>query len=269
MTKKVRIAVAGASGRMGLELIKAVHQTESASLTTALVRKKSPLLNKDAGEFAGIGSIKVFFSDDAVAMSDHFDIMIDFSSPQATLSHLAFCCQHQKAMIIGTTGFDEFGKEAIKKAAKETGIVFSANFSVGVNLMLKLLEKTTATIGHYSDIEIIEAHHRYKKDAPSGTALAMGESIAKTLGKDLRTEAIFDPKNHSNERPAGKIGFSTIRAGDIVGEHTVLFVGMGESVEITHKATSRMHFANGAVKAALWIARNHQKGLFDMNDVLH
>nr|WP_158367618.1 4-hydroxy-tetrahydrodipicolinate reductase [Candidatus Hamiltonella defensa] len=268
MKKKVRMAILGASGRMGLQLIQAVHQSEAATLVAALVRKKSPLINIDAGEFAGIGSIKVVFSDDLEVISDAFDIMIDFTSPQATLSHLDFCCKQQKSMIIGTTGFDELGKEEIKKAAKKIGIVFSANFSIGVNLMLQLLEKTAIMIGNHSDIEIIEAHHRYKKDAPSGTALAIGERIAKALGNALKKETIFDLTASLNERAFGKIHFSTIRAGDIVGEHTVLFAGIGESFEMTHKATSRINFANGAVRAALWLAKKNQNGVFDMNDVL-
>ncbi|WP_158379964.1 4-hydroxy-tetrahydrodipicolinate reductase [Candidatus Williamhamiltonella defendens] len=268
MKKKVRIAILGASGRMGLQLIQAVHQSEAATLVAALVRKKSPLINIDAGEFAGIGSIKVVFSDNLEVISDAFDIMIDFTSPQATLSHLDFCCKQKKSMIIGTTGFDELGKAEIKKAAKKIGIVFSANFSIGVNLMLQFLEKTAIMIGNHSDIEIIEVHHRYKKDAPSGTALAMGERIAKALGKDLQKETIFDLTASLNERAFGKIHFSTIRAGDIVGEHTVLFTGIGESFEMTHKATSRINFANGAVRAALWLAKKNQNGVFDMNDVL-
>lgn len=206
-------------------------------------------------------------SDSLDKVASEFDILIDFTRPESTLGYLEFCVAHHKAMVIGTTGFDDAGKQAIRAAAQHIGIVFAANFSVGVNLVLKLLEKAAQVMGDYTDIEIVEAHHRHKVDAPSGTALAMGEAIAGALGRDLKNCAVYAREGHTGERDPKSIGFATIRAGDIVGEHTAMFADIGERVEITHKASSRMTFASGAVRAASWL-RSRDKGLFDMRDVL-
>ncbi len=206
-------------------------------------------------------------TDDLLKVVDDFDVLIDFTRPEGTLEYLAFCRQHHKAMVIGTTGFDEAGKEAIRAAAEEIGIVFAANFSVGVNLVLNLLQQAAKVMGDYADIEIVEAHHRHKVDAPSGTALAMGEAIADAMNWKLDEHAVYAREGHTGERKAQTIGFATVRAGDIVGEHTAMFADIGERVEITHKASSRMTFANGAVKAASWL-KNKKSGLYDMRDVL-
>ncbi|WP_127959812.1 4-hydroxy-tetrahydrodipicolinate reductase [Serratia microhaemolytica] len=263
----IRIAIAGAAGRMGKHLIQAIQQTPRVVLGAALERPASTLLGSDAGELAGVGLLGVPVTDQLEQVVDQFDILIDFTRPEATLAHLACCVTHHKGMVIGTTGFDDAGKAAIQKAATEIGIVFAANFSVGVNVVLKLLEKAAKVMGDYSDIEIVEAHHRHKVDAPSGTALAMGEAIAEALGRPLKECAVYQRVGHTGERDPGTIGFATIRAGDIVGEHTAMFADIGERIEITHKASSRMTFANGAVKAAYWVSQQ-PKGLFDMRDVL-
>ncbi|MDU4941371.1 MAG: 4-hydroxy-tetrahydrodipicolinate reductase [Mixta calida] len=262
-----RIAIVGAPGRMGRQLIQAIQQAEGVSLGAALARKGSSLVGSDAGELAGIGALGVPVSDSLDAVVNDFDILIDFTRPEATLAYLDFCRQHKKNMVIGTTGFDEAGKAAIQQAAQEIGIVFAANFSVGVNLMLKLLEKTAKVMGDYADIEIIEAHHRHKVDAPSGTALAMGEAIADAMNWDLKQHAVYAREGHTGERAEKTIGFATVRAGDIVGEHTAMFADIGERIEITHKASSRMTFAKGAVRAAIWV-NNSKAGLYDMRDVL-
>lgn len=263
----IRIAIAGAGGRMGRQLIQAVAQIEGAVLGAALERQGSSLVGADAGELAGLGQSGVAVSDSLDAVRDEFDVLIDFTRPEGTLTHLAFCRQRGKSMVIGTTGFDEQGKAAIRDAARDIGIVFAANFSVGVNVMLKLLEKAAKVMGDYTDIEIIEAHHRHKVDAPSGTALAMGEAIAGALGRDLNSCAVYAREGHTGERDPQSIGFATVRAGDIVGEHTAMFADIGERVEITHKASSRMTFANGAVRASIWL-NDKKNGLFDMKDVL-
>ena len=264
---EIRIAIVGAAGRMGRQLIQATQQAEGVRLGAALQRSGSSLVGSDAGELAGIGAIGVKVSDNLEAVVDDFDILIDFTRPEGTLEYLAFCRQHQKAMVIGTTGFDDAGKAAIKTAAEDIAIVFAANFSVGVNLVLKLLEKAAKVMGDYADIEIVEAHHRHKVDAPSGTALAMGEAIADAMDWDLKEHAVYAREGHTGEREAKTIGFATVRAGDIVGEHTAMFADVGERVEITHKASSRMTFANGAVRAAQWLSLQ-KNGLYDMRDVL-
>ena len=263
----IRIAIVGAPGRMGRNLIQAVQQAEGVALGAALARSGSSLLGADAGELAGIGKTGVAVTDDLLKVVDDFDVLIDFTRPEGTLEYLAFCRQHHKAMVIGTTGFDEAGKEAIRTAAEEIGIVFAANFSVGVNLVLNLLQQAAKVMGDYADIEIVEAHHRHKVDAPSGTALAMGEAIADAMNWKLDEHAVYAREGHTGERKAQTIGFATVRAGDIVGEHTAMFADIGERVEITHKASSRMTFANGAVKAASWL-KNKKSGLYDMRDVL-
>ncbi|VAX76476.1 4-hydroxy-tetrahydrodipicolinate reductase [Serratia symbiotica] len=264
----IRMAVAGATGRMGRKLIRAQQKAEGVVLGAALLRSGSSMVGVDAGELAGIGRVGVTLSDTLEKVVDDFDILIDFTRPEATLRHLDFCVAQRKAMVIGTTGFDVAGQRAIHNAAQHIGIVFSANFSVGVNLVLKLLEKAARVMGDSSDIEIIEAHHRQKVDAPSGTALAMGNTIASALGRDLKDCAVYDRGGRTGARDPISIGFATLRAGDIVGEHSAMFVDIGERVEITHKASSRMIFASGAVRAASWLYK-HDKGMFDMQDVLN
>ena len=263
----IRVAIAGAGGRMGRQLIQAALALEGVQLGAALEREGSSLLGSDAGELAGAGKTGVTVQSSLDAVKEDFDVFIDFTRPEGTLNHLAFCRQHGKGMVIGTRGFDEAGKQAIRDAAADIAIVFAANFSVGVNVMLKLLEKAAKVMGDYTDIEIIEAHHGHKVDAPSGTALAMGEAIAHALDKDLKDCAVYSREGHTGERVPGTIGFATVRAGDIVGEHTAMFADIGERLEITHKASSRMTFANGAVRSALWLS-GKESGLFDMRDVL-
>ncbi|NOV30528.1 4-hydroxy-tetrahydrodipicolinate reductase [Methylomonas sp. ZR1] len=263
----VRIAVVGASGRMGLCLLKAALAAENAELTVAVSRPDSLALGKDAGELAGVSAAGIKVCDDLAALTEKFDVLIDFTRPDASMDYIEICRQAGKKIVIGTTGYSEAQKAAIAEAAQDVGIVIAPNFSVGVNLSLKLLEMTAKVMGEYTDIEVIEAHHRHKVDAPSGTALRMGEVVAAALGRDLKDCAIYGREGDTGARDRKTIGFSTIRAGDIVGEHTVMFADEGERVEITHKASSRMTFANGAVRAATWLA-DKPKGLFDMQDVL-
>ncbi len=263
----LRIALVGVSGRMGLSLIKVVAAAEHAELTVAVSRPDSLAIGKDAGELAGISPLGVTVSDNLATKVDQFDVLIDFTRPDASMEYIEICRQAGKQIVIGTTGYSETQKAAIAEAAKDVALVIAPNMSVGVNLSLKLLEMTAKVMGDYTDIEVIEAHHRHKIDAPSGTALRMGEVVAATLGRDLKDCAIYGREGDTGARDRKTIGFSTIRAGDIVGEHTVMFADDGERVEITHKATSRMTFANGAVRAAVWLA-GKQQGWFDMQDVL-
>ncbi|EJN30199.1 MULTISPECIES: 4-hydroxy-tetrahydrodipicolinate reductase [Pseudomonas] len=262
-----RIAVMGAAGRMGKTLIEAVQQAPGAGLTAAVDRPDSTLVGADAGELAAIGRIGVPLSGDLDRVVDEFDVLIDFTHPTVTLKNLAFCRKHNKAMIIGTTGFSVEEKQLLAEAGKDIPIVFAANFSVGVNLCLKLLDTAARVLGDDVDIEITEAHHRHKVDAPSGTAVRMGEVIADALGRDLKKVAVYGREGQTGARERETIGFATVRAGDIVGDHTVLFAADGERVEITHKASSRMTFAKGAVRAALWLD-GREAGLYDMQDVL-
>ena len=264
---QIRIAIAGSGGRMGRQLIQAVQQAQGVVLGAALERPGSSLVGTDAGELAGVGALGVTVSDNLEKVVNDFDILIDFTRPEGTLAHLAFCVAHGKAMVIGTTGFDDAGKAAIQAAAQQIGIVFAANFSVGVNLSLKLLDMAARVLGDDVDIEIIEAHHRHKVDAPSGTALRMGEVVANALGRDLQEVAVYGREGQTGARDRKTIGFATVRAGDVVGDHTVLFAADGERLEITHKASSRMTFAKGAVRAALWLD-GRAPGLYDMQDVL-
>ncbi len=263
----MRVAIVGASGRMGLTLIQAVTQAPALTLTVAIDRADSPVMGKDAGEAAGAGTVGINITDNLAAVIDQFDVLIDFTRPDVSIEYLEHCRQAGKRMVIGTTGFSDAQKAQITEAAKTTAIMMAPNMSVGVNLTLKLLEMAAKIMGDYTDIEIIEAHHRHKVDAPSGTALRMGEVIAKTLNRDLKDCAVYGREGITGERDRKTIGFSTIRAGDIVGEHTVMFADEGERVEITHKASSRMTFANGAVRAAVWLG-DKPNGLFDMQDVL-
>ncbi|CDF86297.1 Dihydrodipicolinate reductase [Pseudomonas knackmussii B13] len=263
-----RIAVMGAAGRMGKILIEAVQQTNGgAGLTAAIDRPDSTLVGADAGELAGLGRIGVPLSGDLLKVADEFDVLIDFTHPTVTLKNLEICRKAGKAMVIGTTGFSAEEKVLIAEAAKEIPIVFAANYSVGVNLCLKLLDTAARVLGDDVDIEILEAHHRHKVDAPSGTALRMGEVVANALGRDLEKVAVYGREGQTGARARETIGFATVRAGDVVGDHTVLFAADGERVEITHKASSRMTFARGAVRAALWLD-GQGSGLYDMQDVL-
>ncbi len=263
----IRVAVAGAAGRMGRTLIQAVAEADDLALGAATERHGSSLVGSDAGELAGIGRLGVAVADDLGRVTDDFDVLIDFTGPVATMAHLAVCRAHGKRMVIGTTGLDEAQREQIRAAAADCGIVFAPNMSVGVNLCLKLLETAARVMGGDADIEIIEAHHRHKKDAPSGTALRMGEVVAGALGRDLAAVAVYGREGETGERRRETIGFETIRAGDVVGEHSVWFAAEGERVEIVHKASSRMTFAKGALRAARWLM-DRSDGLFDMQDVL-
>ena len=261
-----RIAIVGAGGRMGRTLIEAVHNADGAELSAATERAGSSLLGADAGELAGVGRLGVTIADTLAAAGD-FDVLIDFTAPAATMAHLDFCLENGKCIVIGTTGLGEAERERIRAAGERIGVVFAPNMSVGVNLCLKLLDLAARVLGDEVDIEIVEAHHRHKVDAPSGTALRMGEVVAEALGRDLKTCAVYGREGQTGERDRQTIGFETIRAGDIVGEHTVMFAGLGERVEITHKASSRMTFAKGAVRAAQWVM-GQGTGLYDMQDVL-
>ena len=262
-----RIAVMGAAGRMGKTLIEAVLQAPGAVLSAAVDRPDSTLLGADAGELAGLGRVGVAMAGDLDAVLDQFDVLIDFTHPSVTLSNLETCRRAGKAMVIGTTGFTVEERQRLAEVAKEIPIVFAANFSVGVNLCLKLLDTAARVLGDDVDIEIIEAHHRHKVDAPSGTALRLGEVVANALGRDLQKVAVYGREGQTGARARETIGFATVRAGDVVGDHTVLFAADGERVEITHKASSRMTFAKGAVRSALWLA-GRAPALYDMQDVL-
>jgi len=262
-----RVAIVGAGGRMGRTLVEACQEAEGVDLTAATELPGSSLLGADVGELAGLNRMDVNLVDDLEKVINRFDVVIDFTRPAGTLSHLGQCRMHKKAMVIGTTGFTDEQRQKIEEASEEIPIVFAPNMSVGVNLTLKLLEMAASVLGDEVDIEIIEAHHRFKVDAPSGTAVHMGEVIADTLGRDLKECAVYGREGITGERDRKTIGFETIRAGDIVGEHTVMFAGIGERIEITHKASSRMTFAKGAVRAAKWLSE-HERGLFDMQDVL-
>ena len=261
----IKIAITGAAGRMGRTLIEACTNSDGLRLAAAIERSGVTVVGADVGELAGVGKLGVTVSDKLDGLD--FDVLIDFTRPDATLANLEYCRRARKRIVIGTTGFDDTGKARIAAAAKEIAIVFAPNMSVGVNVTLKLLETAARVLGNDVDIEITEAHHRYKVDAPSGTALRMGEVVANALGRDLKKCAVYDRQGVTGERPREAIGFSVIRAGDIVGDHTVLFAGAGERVEITHRAESRMPFANGALRAARWLMQK-QTGLYDMQDVL-
>ena len=263
----MRVAISGASGRMGLTLIQAITQSSALALTVAIDRKDSPIMGKDTGELIGTEATGVKVTDNLAAAVNQFDVLIDFTRPEASMDYLEICRQAEIKMVLGTTGFNDAQKALITAATKDIAIMMAPNMSVGINLSLKLLALAAKVIGDYTDIEIIEAHHRHKVDAPSGTALRMGEVVAKALGRDLKDCAVYGREGITGERDRKTIGFSTIRAGDIVGEHTVMFADDGERIEITHKASSRLTFANGAVRAAAWLA-NKPNGLYDMADVL-
>ncbi|MBL8413330.1 MAG: 4-hydroxy-tetrahydrodipicolinate reductase [Propionivibrio sp.] len=262
----IRIAVVGASGRMGRMIIESTLKDGEARLVSAIEQPGMPALGKDAGELVGM-PCGVPVTIDVEAGIAQADCLIDFTRPEGTLQHLALCRRHKVAIVIGTTGFDEAGKQSIADAASEIPIVYAPNMSVGVNVVFKLLETASRILAEGYDIEIVEAHHKHKIDAPSGTALRMGEVVAKALGRELKKCAVYGREGVTGERDPSTIGFATVRGGDIVGDHTVMYCGIGERVEISHKAGSRMPYALGSLRAARFLA-DKQSGLFDMQDVL-
>lgn len=263
-----RVAVCGAGGRMGRAIIEALDRDPEAELVAALEHSGSSFLDLDAGELAGVGRNSVSIKDRLAWAAGEADVVIDFSQPDATIENLAVCRSSGLRIVIGTTGFSAEQKAAIRDAATEIPVVLAPNMSVGVTLCLKLLALAAPVLGDDYDVEVIEAHHRMKKDAPSGTALRMGEVVAESLGRNLDECAVYGREGIGPERDRKTIGFETIRAGDIVGEHTVMFAGDGERIEITHKASSRQTFARGAVRAAKWL-NGQSVGLYDMMDVLN
>jgi 4-hydroxy-tetrahydrodipicolinate reductase len=262
---KIKIAIAGCGGRMGKVLLECVTQADDLVLHAALEHGGSSLLGCDAGDLGGTRGIKVTADVDAALQGA--DALIDFTRPEGTMQHLEICRKHKVNMVIGTTGLNAQQKAQLGAAAQDIGIVFAPNMSVGVNLVFKLLETASRVLAQGYDIEIIEAHHRHKIDAPSGTALGMGEVVARTLGRDLAQCAVYGREGVTGERDPSTIGFATVRGGDIVGDHTVLYAGVGERIEITHKASSRATFALGALRAARYLSCN-PAGLYDMQDVL-
>ena len=263
----VRIAVTGAAGRMGKTLIEAISLAEGCQLSVALERPESSLIGADAGELAGLGKLGVVVGADIAAVVGNFDVLIDFTAPLATLANAKVCADAGKGMVIGTTGFDPQQKDELERLIAPIAVCQASNFSTGVNLCFKLLDMAARVMGDDVDIEVYEAHHRHKVDAPSGTALSMGQVVADALGRDLEKVAVYGREGQTGARERETIGFATVRAGDIVGDHTVMFCAEGERVEITHKASSRMSFARGAVRAAAWL-RAQSAGRYDMQDVL-
>ncbi|MFT5132053.1 MAG: 4-hydroxy-tetrahydrodipicolinate reductase [Gammaproteobacteria bacterium] len=263
----VRVGVCGAAGRMGKTILEVCQDTPEVEIGAAIEHPESPMLGLDAGNVAGIGEQNVVIVDDINSVLDDFDVLIDFTFAEATIDNLKKCQAAGKRMVIGTTGFNDSQQGEIRSLSKDCPLVFAPNMSVGVNLCFKLIELAAQIIGEDTDIEIIEAHHNQKKDAPSGTALRMGEIIAETLKRDLKECAVYGREGIGDVRDKKTIGFETIRGGDIVGEHTVMFASAGERVEIVHKASNRKTFASGAVRAARWLM-DKENGLYDMQDVL-
>lgn len=265
-SRVLRVAVAGASGRMGRMLIEALRASDDMVLAGALDVAASPAIGSDATAFLGHASGVAITADLRTGLKDA-DVLIDFTRPEGTLAHLALCCELGVKAVIGTTGFTEPQKAEIAACAQRTAIVMAPNMSVGVNVTLKLLEMAAKAMATGYDIEIVEAHHRHKVDAPSGTALKMGEVIADALGRDLKECAVYERYGHTGEREPSSIGFATVRGGDVVGDHTVMFMGTGERIEITHKSSSRATYAQGSLRAVRFLA-SQPNGLFDMFDVL-
>jgi 4-hydroxy-tetrahydrodipicolinate reductase len=257
---KIKIVIAGCGGRMGKVLLDCVAQSDDLVLHAALEHEGNSMIGSDAG-----GGVKII--SDVEAALQGADALIDFTRPEGTMEHLAICRRLGVNIVVGTTGLNAQQKAQLGAAAQDIGIVFAPNMSVGVNLVFKLLETASRVLAHGYDIEVIEAHHRHKVDSPSGTALGMGEVIARTLGRDLEQCAVYGREGVTGERDPSTIGFATVRGGDIVGDHTVLYAGIGERIEITHKASSRATFALGALRAARFLAEN-KAGLYDMQDVL-
>ncbi len=263
----MKVGVTGCNGRMGVALIQAILSNKNIKLGAATVSPGNPLVNMDVGLIAGTPLLSLRPVDDLEKVMENFEVLIDFTSPQSTLAHLQLCQRYGKKIVIGTTGFNAEQKTLISEMSRDVAIVQSANMSVGINLCMELLTKIAATMGENADIEIIEAHHRHKVDAPSGTALQMGEIISQALHRSLESCAVYSREGITGVRDKNSIGFSSIRAGDIIGDHTVIFASDGERMEITHKATSRSTFAIGALRAAQWLF-SQREGLYDMRDVL-
>ena len=264
----IKVIVAGAAGRMGSRLVALIKDSTALTLAGAIEGKGHQALGEDAGEIAGCGKVSMPITEDLPALLKQGEVVIDFSTPDATLNHLRAVVQHRRAMVIGTTGFNALELEELKSMARQVPCVCSPNMSVGVNLIYKVIGEMAKTLGDEYDIEVIEAHHRLKKDAPSGTALKIAEVLAGALNRDLSQVGVYARKGLIGERKKQEIGIQTIRAGDIVGDHTILFGGMGERIEVTHRASSRDTFARGALRAAQWVVRQ-QPGLYDMMDVLN
>lgn len=263
----IKVAIMGAGGRMGRTLIQAVQDNPDVQLATGIVEPGSSLVGVDLGELAGLGKLNVHAADSLDSVVKDFDLLIDFTTPAVTLKSAAFCSAHGKALVVGTTGLNDDEKAELARAAEKIPLVFAPNMSVGVNVCFRLLELAAAALGDDYDVEIVEAHHRHKVDAPSGTALGMGEAVARALGRNLKEVAVYGREGQTGARKRETIGFATMRVGDVVGDHTVVFGTEGERVEITHKASSRMTFARGAVRAAGWL-QGRSVGLYDMQDVL-
>jgi 4-hydroxy-tetrahydrodipicolinate reductase len=263
---ELKIAIAGSAGRMGRALLEEIARASDLKLAAALEQKGNTAVGKDAGLLAG-APCGVAIADDVAKALPGCDVLIDFTRPEGASAHLAACRRHGVRMVIGTTGFGEAQKREINDAASEIAIVMSPNFSVGVNVAFRLLETAAGALGGGYDVEILEAHHRHKVDAPSGTALRMGEVVAKALKRDLKKSAVYGREGVTGERKAETIGFATVRGGDLVGDHTVMFIGAGERLEISHRASSRANFAAGALRAARFVA-SRKNGLYDMADVL-
>ena len=265
--KVINVGVIGAGGRMGRMLIEAVNDNPQTTLKAAIERQGSSLVGADAGEVAAIGRLDVQIVDDLTSVVDDIDVLIDFSLPDATEKNMQLCAEHNVAMVIGTTGFNEQQEQVLATASEQTAIVYAGNYSTGVNLSLKLLEMAAKAFGTEADVEVIEAHHKHKIDAPSGTAYMMAEAVADARGQNLKEVAVYGREGQTGAREAGTIGIHAIRGGEIIGDHTVMFIADGEVVEITHRARARMTFAAGAVRAATWVIQQ-EVGQYNMQDVL-
>ena len=265
--KIIKVGVIGAGGRMGRMLIEATQDNPQTTLSAAIERQGSSLVGADAGEVAAIGRLEIQIVDDLKAVISDIDVLIDFSLPAATEQNMQVCAEYNVAMVIGTTGFNEQQEQVLATASEQIAIVYAGNYSTGVNLSLKLLGLAAKAFGKDADVEIIEAHHKHKIDAPSGTAYMMAEAVAEARGQNLKDVAVYGREGQTGEREAGTIGIHAIRGGEIIGDHTVMFIADGEVVEITHRARARMTFAAGAVRAATWIVQQ-PVGQYNMQDVL-
>ena len=263
----IKVGVIGAGGRMGRMLIEAVQDNSQTILNAAIERQGSSLVGADAGEVAAIGRLEVQIVDDLKVVINDIDVLIDFSLPDATEQNMQICAENNVAMVIGTTGFNEQQEQVLAKASEKIAIVYAGNYSTGVNLSLKLLSMAAKAFGEDADVEVIEAHHKHKIDAPSGTAYMMAEAVAEARGQNLKDVAVYGREGQTGERKAGTIGIHAIRGGEIIGDHTVMFIADGEVVEITHRARARMTFAAGAVRAATWVIKQ-EVGQYNMQDVL-